>query len=91
MNFQSSLVIKIFVTVPSYTSTKVVSGVSSKGRTLFLRPGRKECFGPGICKLNLSLFIIKLLQMSVIQKQSAQIELNTKNITKSSLISIFKR
>ena len=56
---QSSLVLKVFATVPSHTSTKVVSGVSSDGRTSFLRPGKK-CFGPRICKLNLSLFISKL-------------------------------
>ena len=42
---KSNLVLKIFATVPSYTSTKAVSGVSSDGRTLFLRPGRKVYFG----------------------------------------------
>ena len=39
---QSSLVLKFFATVPSYTSTKVVSGVSSKGRTYFYDPEEKN-------------------------------------------------
>ena len=42
---ESSLALKTFATVHSYTSTKVVSGVSSDGRTLFIRAGRKVYFG----------------------------------------------
>ena len=88
---QNSLVLEIFATVPSYTSTKVAPGVSSDGRIIFVRPVTKECFGPGICILNLSLFILlKLIQVSVIQKQSAQIKLNQK-ILISGFISTFKK
>ena len=44
----------------SSTYTKEISGLSSKGRTLFLRPGKKDCLGSEIGELNLSLFILKL-------------------------------
>ena len=46
--------------MPSSTYTKEISGSSSNGRTLFLRPGKKECLGSEISELKLSLFILKL-------------------------------
>ena len=46
--------------MPSSIYTKEISGLSSNGRTLFLRPGKKECFGSEIGELNLSLFVLKL-------------------------------
>ena len=46
--------------MPSSTYTKEISGLSSNGRTLFLRPGKKDCLGSEIGELNLSLFILNL-------------------------------
>ena len=46
--------------MPSSTYTKEISGLSSRGRTLFLRPEKKDCLGLEIGDLNLSLFVLKL-------------------------------
>ena len=46
--------------MPSSTYTKETSGSSSNGRTLFLRPGKKECLGSEIGELKLFLYILKM-------------------------------
>ena len=46
--------------MPPSFYTEEISGLSSKGRTLFLRPGKKDCLGAEIGELNLSLFTLKL-------------------------------
>ena len=46
--------------MPSSTYTREISGLSSNGRTLFLRPGKKDCLGSETGEFNLSLFTLKL-------------------------------
>ena len=55
LKYQSSFVLKISATERSYTSTKVVSGVTSHGRTLFLRPEKIRFW---LSNINIELFFI---------------------------------